>query len=123
MRICFDFGGLTLDAELLNTPTASAIAAALPITGAARIWGEEVYFEIPVEAVRERGARAVIEPGEIAFWPEGRAIAIGFGRTPISKAGETRLASPCNIWAKALGDVKSLAKVKEGTKIRLSEAG
>src|ERR1700722_14963196 len=123
MRVCFDFGGLALDAELLNTPTASAIAAALPITGAARIWGEEVYFEIPVEAVRERGARAVVEPGEIAYWPEGRAIAIGFGRTPISKAGETRLASPCNIWAKALGDVKSLAKVKVGTKIRLSEAG
>jgi hypothetical protein len=123
MRICFDFGGLMLDAELLNTPTASAIAAALPITSAARTWGEEVYFEIPVEAVREQGARAVVEPGEIAYWPEGRAIAIGFGRTPISKAGETRLASPCNIWAKALGDVKSLAKVKEGTKIRVSDSG
>ena len=31
-RIRFEFGTLTLDAELLDTPTAHAIAAALPIT-------------------------------------------------------------------------------------------
>jgi len=123
MRVRFDFGVLTLDAELLETQTASAIVAALPITGAALTWGEEVYFEIPVRAVREKGARAVIEPGEVAYWPEGHAIAIGFGRTPISKAGETRLASPCNIWAKALADVKILARVKEGAKIRVTALG
>jgi hypothetical protein len=122
LRIRFDFGGLPLDAELLDTPTATVIAAALPITGAALRWGEEVYFEIPVEVAREKDARAVVEPGEIAYWPEGHAIAIGFGRTPISKARETRLASPCNIWARALGDVKTLAKVKEGVKIRVSVA-
>lgn len=122
MRIRFDFGVLTLDAELLQTPTASAIAVALPITGVALTWGEEVYFEIPVRAAREKNARAVVEPGEIAYWPDGHAIAIGFGRTPISKAGETRLASPCNIWAKALSDVKALSKVRAGTKIKVSAA-
>ena len=119
-RIRFDFGALTLDAELLDTPTAKAIAAALPIASSVLTWGEEVYFDVPVEAAREQDARAVIVPGEIAYWPQGSAIAIGFGRTPISKGNETRLASPCNVFAKALGSVKSLSKVKTGAKVEVS---
>src|ERR1041385_2004331 len=118
-RIRFDFGMLTLDAELLDTPTARAVAAALPISSAALTWGEEVYFEVPVEVKREADARAVVTPGEIAYWPEGPAIALGFGRTPISQGDETRLASPCNIFAKAIGNVKALAKVRAGTRINV----
>jgi hypothetical protein len=120
MRIQFDFGTLTLDADLLDTPTSQAIAAALPLTASALTWGEEVYFEIPVRIARESDARAVVTPGEIAYWPEGPAIAIGFGRTPISQGNETRLASPCNIFAKALGDVKALGAVRAGTAIKVT---
>jgi uncharacterized protein len=119
MRIRFEMGGVSLDAELLDTPTAKAIAAKLPINSEAMTWGEEVYFEIPVKVAREKDAKAVITPGEIAYWPDGHAIAIGFGRTPISEGNETRLASPCNIWAKALGDVKTLKSVRAGAKIEV----
>jgi hypothetical protein len=113
-RVRFDFGTLTLDAELLDTPTARAVAAALPISSSALTWGEEVYFEVPVKVATEKGARAVVIPGEIAYWPEGHCIALGFGRTPISRGDETRLASPCNIFAKALGDVRTLGEVRGG---------
>lgn len=119
-RIRFDFAGLALEAELLDTPTAKAIAAALPVTSSVMTWGDEVYFDVPVDAKREANARAVVTAGEIAYWPDGTAIAIGFGCTPVSQGDEIRLASPVNIWAQALSDVKALKAVKAGTKVTVS---
>lgn len=119
-RIRMEIGGVTIDAELLDTPTAAAIVAAAPVTSLAMTWGEEVYFDIPVSAAREADARSVVTPGEIAYWPDGPAVAIGFGRTPISKGDECRLVSPCNVFAKALGDVKLLRAVRAGATVTLT---
>jgi len=113
-RIRITIGNLKLEAELLETPTADAIYRELPLHSEARTWGEEVYFPVAVTVPREPDARDVVEPGELAYWVEGRCIAVGFGRTPISAAGEIRLAGKTNIWALALGDVKMMYGARDG---------
>lgn len=119
-RVLFDFGEVTLEAETLPTQTTNAILAALPIETSVQTWGDEVYFGSGVTTPRETDARAIVELGEIAYWPDGAAIAIGFGPTPISQAGEIRLASPCNVWAKAVDDARILKAVRAGAHVKVT---
>jgi len=120
-KIKITSGTTELVVTLLDTPTAAAIYDKLPIQSMVQTWGEEVYFEVPVKASREANAKDVVAPGEIAFWVEGNCVAIGFGRTPISQGDEIRLAAKTNIWAITQDDVKKLAAVRPGQKIRIEK--
>ncbi len=121
-RITVTAGSVTLEAELNDGPTAQAIWEALPITGRANTWGDEVYFAIPVQAEQEPDARADVGVGELGYWPVGNAFCIFFGPTPASDGPEPRAASPVNILGRVLGDATEFRQVGSGEKVTLSKA-
>ncbi|MFB7821832.1 cyclophilin-like fold protein [Streptomyces hydrogenans] len=120
IRLTWPAGHTT--ATLDETPTSSALLGALPIVSTARTWGEEVYFDTPVSVPREAGARQVVDPGTVAFWTDGDALALPYGPTPISRGEECRLASPCNVLGSLDADPRILATVRDGDPIRVELA-
>ncbi|MFF7812545.1 cyclophilin-like fold protein [Streptomyces sp. NPDC007945] len=120
IRLSWPAGHTT--ATLDETPTSTALLGALPIVSTARTWGEEVYFDTPVSVPREAGARQVVEPGTVAFWTDGDALALPYGPTPISRGEECRLASPCNLLGSLDEDPRILATVRDGDPIRVELA-
>ena len=87
-------GPVTVFASLGDSPTARDVLAALPITGRASTWGDEIYFGIPVHADEEPGASAVVNAGDIAYWPPGSALCLFFGPTPASRGNEFQPPAP-----------------------------
>ena len=122
MNLRIEAGGVVLTVKLLETPTAKALVAALPFESRAQTWGEEVYFTTPVSAKLEPDARQIVEPGAVCFWTEGDALALPYGRTPISTDQRPKLASRCNVLGTLDGDAKALARIKAGEKITVSKA-
>jgi hypothetical protein len=101
--------------------TAQAIWEALPIEARASIWGDEIYFSIPVDADPE-DPKEVVEMGDLGYWPPGRAFCIFFGRTPASRGDEIRPASSVNVFGRVEGDPRVFKSVASGDPIRLERA-
>ena len=119
--ITIHVGDVALQGELYESPTASLIWEALPIEGTANRWGEEIYFAIPVKADLDDTACAVVERGDLGYWPQGHALCIFFGPTPMSRGDEIRPASPVNLVGKIRGDLQILKETAEGTMVRLDK--
>ncbi|MEU5000990.1 cyclophilin-like fold protein [Streptomyces sp. NPDC021622] len=117
IRISWPSGHLTATIE--DTPTAQALGKVLPLASTAHTWGEEVYFDTGVSVPIEDGAQQVVEPGTVAFWTDGDALALPYGPTPISRGDECRLASPCNLLGRIDGDPRLLATVRSGDPVRV----
>ena len=120
-KLILRINGKSLNLFLKETETAEKIYNAVPINSSINTWGEEIYFNTNLLINRENEAKAVVDFGEIAFWTEGSAIAIGYGKTPISSGDEIRLASPCNIWANADFDKSFFGDINDGDKVSLDK--
>lgn len=77
--------------------TVRQILEALPIESVARQWGDEIYFDIPVD-VGEENAQARVKKGDLGYWPAGNCFCIFYGKTPMSTSEDEPVpASPVNV--------------------------
>lgn len=116
-------GATALEIALDDTPTAKLLLEALPFDSTAQTWGEEVYFEAPLTAELEPGARQIVEPGTVCFWVEGSSLALPYGRTPISASdGKPKLVTKCNVLGRVVGDPRAVAGIRSGARVRVETA-
>jgi hypothetical protein len=115
-KIRITAGAIEAKAELNDTKTAQAIWEALPITGRVNVWGDEIYFSIPVGLKLEAG-QEFVSIGDLGYWPDGNAFCIFFGPTPVSQGDEIRPASPVTVFGKVMGEATVFRKVPARTKI------
>ena len=122
-KIIISVGNVSLEAEMLDSPTAKKILEALPIKGSANVWGDEIYFDISLSLKQEPSARADVEVGDLAYWPAGPAFCIFFGPTPVSTGDQPRAYSPVNVFGRVLGDPKQLKVVSSGAAVMVTKVG
>jgi len=118
-KIMIETDNLTVSADLKDTPTAEKIVAILPIEGSANVWGDEIYFDIPLHAELEPDAREEVEVGDLGYWPAGPAFCIFYGPTPVSRGDKPRAYSPVNVFGQVIGDARQFKSVISGSKIRI----
>ena len=107
-------------AELNETRTAREIWDALPIKGRANLWGDEIYFSIPLSLELEDG-KEIVEIGDLGYWPTGTAFCIFFGPTPMSRGDEVRPASAVTVFGRVSGDATVFKQVASGTEVTIEK--
>jgi len=122
MKITIRFASYNVEAELYDTPTAKAIYNSLPIHENISQWGDEIYFEIPLEIPLEPDARPAVSVGDLAYWPNMPAFCIFFGPTPVSSGKTPVAASSVNIFGKLTKvEPDLLRKIAETSKVTVTK--
>ncbi len=113
-------GAVAVQAQLNSTLTATALLQILPVKAKVNTWGDEIYFDVPLNMEIEDG-KQVVEMGDVAYWPDGPSLCLFFGRTPASRGHEIRAASPVTIVGRIIGDPKVLKAVRQGAEVTVEK--
>lgn len=119
-KIRIKAGSIEAIAELNDTKTAQLIWEALPIKGRVNLWGEEIYFSIPLNLDLEDG-KELVSIGDLGYWPPGTAFCIFFGPTPVSQGDKIRPASPVTVFGKVISKLAVFKQVISGTEITIEK--
>ena len=115
---------LELD-DSISPKTFKAILDNLPVEVSINKWGEELYTDRTIIAVeQEDNAKTEVNELDVAYWPDGNALCLFYGPTPISKEGKILAYSPVNIIGKIVDSSNKddiLKQFKDGTKVIIRE--
>ena len=116
-KILITISNLSVSAELNSSISADKIWEALPLSGSVNVWGDEIYFEIPVSLKEVSDAQQEVEIGTLAYWPPGSALCVFFGKTPVSTNDKPKAYSPVNVLGLVDGDSRVFKIVEAGDQI------
>lgn len=101
--------------------TVQAILEKLPVEINITKWGNELYTERTQILANEENAKKEVDYLDVAYWPEGNALCLFYGPTPISRDGQILAYSPVNIVGRInpRGNEKDelLQEIKDNTKV------
>ena len=121
-KVNIQIGIYNIIVVLRDTKTAQTIYDSCPINSDINKWGKELYFYTQVNADKEEDSKQVINKGELAFWVEGSAVAIGYGPTPASVNDEIRLVTDVNIFGDTDFNLDLLEEIKPGEKVTVNKS-
>jgi len=116
MEIKIKFEKEEIECEIFETELGKKIYEKLPFNSKARLWGKEIYFEIPLSS-GIKNPKNEVEKGDIGYWPEGKCMCLFFGPTPVSKGEKIIPASSVEVIGKIKSDLKILENIKSGERI------
>ena len=120
VKIMIRVENISIQAELLDTPTAKKIMEILPLEGSVNVWGDEIYFDIPMTIEQEPDARQDVDVGDLGYWPAGPAFCVFFGPTPVSTGDQPRAYSPVNVFGRVLDNPQLFKGVANGAIIKIT---
>jgi len=122
-RVRIIVGDEVLEGQIDDTPAGRAVAEILPLETPFSTWGDEFTFSIPMQPLPlEAGGHVEMDVGDIAYWPEGNALAIFFGTTPASTGPRPVASSPVNRVGRILRDAHRLGNAAAAATIRIELA-
>lgn len=94
--------------------TVKAILDNLPIEVKINRWGDELYTDKTSIVAEEENAQSAVRPLDVAYWPEGNALCLFYGSTPITKSPDKILPySPVNIVGRIIAKDDNLDEFKD----------
>ena len=101
--------------------TVQAILENLPIEVKINRWGDELYTDKTQIVEKEEDGKTQVNLFDVAYWPEGNALCLFYGPTPISEEGKILAYSPVNVVGRIIPHNNEkenvLGKIKDSTRV------